>query len=74
MHTRLFSRNYFLSLATVVVIAFSCFGVLGEYSDNYTDASIIEAGASCKSPNRTLAYIALTAGIGPDCVKTCYSL
>jgi uncharacterized protein YlxW (UPF0749 family) len=46
MHTRLFSRKYFLSLAIVVVIAFSWFGVLDEYSDNYTDASIIEAGTS----------------------------
>jgi len=43
---RILGKNYFLPLVIAIVIAVSWVGVFDEYSDNYTDDSIIQAGTS----------------------------
>ena len=46
MNRRPFSNKYSLPIIIAIVIVISWVGVLDEYSDNYTDDSIIEAGVT----------------------------
>lgn len=46
MDRQMFGKKYYLPIVIVVVIVVSWVGVLDEYSDNYTNDSILEAGVS----------------------------
>lgn len=46
MNILIFGKKYFLPIAIAILIAVSSFSVLDEYSDNYTDDSIKQAGIS----------------------------
>jgi hypothetical protein len=46
MYRQMLGKKYYLPIVIVIVIVVSCVGVLDEYSESYTDASISKAGVT----------------------------